>query len=210
MPSTSQTTGSEALAPSLHLGCFDHVLDGWHNTDVTPHLWIARVPGAAGLLYRLGLLSATRRAQHAAGLFRRVHYLNVARRFPFPDGTFSAAYCSHMLEHLTRDRAEACVREIHRVLKPGGVFRASVPDLDRFVAAYDPGDADAWMTMLLESDQVRDKNRHHWMYNERSLSALFRRAGFADPVRRGYREGACPGIAAFELRPDSLFLEAVR
>jgi len=66
------------------------------------------------------------------------------------------------------------------------------------------------MTMLLESDQVRDKNRHHWMYNERSLSALFHRAGFADPVRRGYREGACPGIAAFELRPDSLFLEAVR
>jgi hypothetical protein len=37
---------------------------------------------------------------------------------PFPDATFDVVFCNHVLEHVTDDRR--CMREIYRVLKPGG------------------------------------------------------------------------------------------
>ena len=33
-----------ASGEALHLGCFDRPIPGWVNTDITPHLFIARVP----------------------------------------------------------------------------------------------------------------------------------------------------------------------
>jgi hypothetical protein len=37
----------------LHLGCFDQAYDGWVNADVTPHIFISRVPGLALILFTL-------------------------------------------------------------------------------------------------------------------------------------------------------------
>lgn len=48
-----------------------------------------------------------------------------AFRLPFRDATFDAVICSEVLEHLI-DYRDA-LREIHRVIKPGGFFAASVP-----------------------------------------------------------------------------------
>jgi hypothetical protein len=44
----------------LHLGCFDQVLPGWVNTDITPHIFIARLPGLAVALRRAGFRQAYR------------------------------------------------------------------------------------------------------------------------------------------------------
>lgn len=44
---------------------------------------------------------------------------------PFADGTFDKALCSHLLEHVLDDRA--VVREMHRVVKPGGIAVLAVP-----------------------------------------------------------------------------------
>src|SRR5262245_47215556 len=46
-------------------------------------------------------------------------------RLPFPDATFDRVLCSEVLEHVV-DPAQA-TRELVRVLKPGGLFAASVP-----------------------------------------------------------------------------------
>ena len=56
----------------LHLGCFDRPVDAWLNTDITPHLWVARVPGMARLLFRMGRMTPERWQQHQSGVFRRV------------------------------------------------------------------------------------------------------------------------------------------
>ena len=44
---------------------------------------------------------------------------------PFRDGTFDAALCMNVLEHVLQP--ESCLREIHRVLKPGGDVYVMVP-----------------------------------------------------------------------------------
>ncbi len=47
---------------------------------------------------------------------------------------------------------------------------------------------------------LNDPHSHKWLYDERSLSARFVEAGFADVRRMGYSESAIPGIAAVERR----------
>lgn len=48
-----------------------------------------------------------------------------ALRLPFPDGSFDKVICSEVLEHIPD--YEAALDEVFRILKPGGVFAASVP-----------------------------------------------------------------------------------
>ncbi len=49
-----------------------------------------------------------------------------AQALPFPDDRFDLATCTLMLHHLPRPGREVCLREIRRVLKPGG--RALIVD----------------------------------------------------------------------------------
>lgn len=44
---------------------------------------------------------------------------------PMPAATYDAIYCSHVLEHVQDDAA--AMRELHRVLKPGGFALLSIP-----------------------------------------------------------------------------------
>ena len=48
-------------------------------------------------------------------------------RLPFPDGHFDGVYCSHLIEHFGPNDALAILREIDRVLRPGGVFLIRTP-----------------------------------------------------------------------------------
>jgi predicted SAM-dependent methyltransferase len=49
----------------------------------------------------------------------------------FPDNSVEAIYASHVYEHLDFARElRAALGEAYRVLHPGGIFRAGVPDLE--------------------------------------------------------------------------------
>lgn len=196
---------------NLHIGCFDRAIDGWINTDITPHIFVARVPAAATVLRRLGKMTAERYEQHQRGVFDDVRYLNLGKRFPFASGEIDNAFSAHVLEHLYREQARNCVAEVHRILKPGGVFRVSVPDLDWAVDNYDRKNPDALLKLIYESEQQYDKNRHHWMYNEHSMRALLLGAGFREAARCEYKQGRCPDLDRLDNRPEgSLFMEAVK
>jgi ubiquinone/menaquinone biosynthesis C-methylase UbiE len=55
----------------------------------------------------------------------------------YPDNSFDAIYCSHVLEHIPDDRA--AMRELFRVLKPGGWAILQVPlDSTRETTYEDP------------------------------------------------------------------------
>ncbi len=194
----------------LQLGAFDQGLEGWVNTDITPHLFVAKIPGLAYVLRGIGLLPEHRYRQHSAGTFARLRYLNVASKFPFADGTFACVYSSHMLEHLRPGHAKRCLSEIHRVLKPGGVLRIAVPDLDQVLKKYVPEAPEAFLEELFESNQRSAKNMHHWHYNEFSLRRSLEAAGFRNISKETFRQGRCPDLDRIECREESLFMEAVR
>jgi SAM-dependent methyltransferase len=61
------------------------------------------------------------------------------RRLSFPDASFDTAYSISVLEHIPDEGDTACIREIARVLRPGGRFVATVPYAPASRDEYAPG-----------------------------------------------------------------------
>lgn len=109
--------------------------------------------------------------------------VDLRRPLPFAAATFTAAYASHVLEHLAPGEAHRVLREIHRVLAPGGVVRIVVPDLEGIVRAY--------LASLDAAARGDDEARcwHRWMGVElldqlvrRRPGGLMRRWWSCDPI----------------------------
>lgn len=61
---------------------------------------------------------------------------DLRKGIPFPDASADAVYHSHVLEHIDREAVPGFLAEVHRVLKPGGVHRIVVPDLELQARSY--------------------------------------------------------------------------
>ena len=55
---------------------------------------------------------------------------------PLPDASCNVIYHSAVLEHMRRPDAVAFLKECHRVLKPDGILRVGVPDLEKICRLY--------------------------------------------------------------------------
>jgi SAM-dependent methyltransferase len=194
----------------IHFGAFNCPIDGWCNTDITPHLYLARVPLLPWVLHKVGKIPAARYQDYERGAFRKLTYMNVSKRWPFADESAEAIFSSHVMEHLPLQSARTCMRNAYRVLKKGGVFRVAVPDLDKQIADFKSEAAYEWACSFFQADQTREKNMHHFMYNHESMARLMREAGFSDITRVSFGQGICPDISRIDNRPESLFMEAIK
>jgi SAM-dependent methyltransferase len=61
---------------------------------------------------------------------------DLRRGLPFDNGTIDAVYHSHVLEHLDPERGRDLIAECYRVIKPGGVVRVIIPDLEAIARNY--------------------------------------------------------------------------
>src|SRR5665213_2847022 len=61
---------------------------------------------------------------------------DLTKGIPYPDNSFEVVYHSHVLEHFTRSDARKFIQECFRVLKPNGVLRIAIPDLEQIVRNY--------------------------------------------------------------------------
>ena len=61
---------------------------------------------------------------------------NLRKGIPFPNGSFDFVYHSHVLEHFEKNAAADFLKECFRVLKPSGVLRVVVPDLEVIASNY--------------------------------------------------------------------------
>ena len=96
-----------------------------------------------------------------------VRSIDLSRALPFPESSYGVCYMSHVLEHLPRERVPKLLLEVFRVLKPGGVLRVAVPDLEMIARLYlaeldaaASGDKEAalrheWMTLELIDQMTR-------------------------------------------------------
>jgi SAM-dependent methyltransferase len=100
------------------------------NIDWSVHLRIRR--NKLLWAFRRQILDDDRRAKIEA-LPDNIKLWNLRKGIPFP---VDAIYHSHVIEHLDRAVAPAFVREVWRVLKPGGIHRVAAPDLERSCRVY--------------------------------------------------------------------------
>lgn len=119
----------------LNLGCGDKTSDrpGVVNIDWSAMLRLRRHP-LLRMLVPVVLHGDRRRRFEQLPDNIQVH--DLARGIPYATDSVDAVYHSHVLEHLDRNVAPAFLAEVRRVLKPGGVHRIVVPDLEGLCRAY--------------------------------------------------------------------------
>lgn len=61
---------------------------------------------------------------------------NLLNGIPFPDNDIDVVFNSHLLEHFSKKQGEIFIKECFRVLKPGGIIRVAVPDLEQIIKEY--------------------------------------------------------------------------
>lgn len=111
--------------PRLNLGCGARSHPDWVNVD-----FLGFRPGVPAWL--TGLLA------DRGWLWKNpaVAYVDLRHGIPYGDETFDVVYHSHLLEHLDREHVRPFLMECRRVLRPGGVLRIVVPDLERIATGY--------------------------------------------------------------------------
>ena len=90
---------------------------------------------------------------------------------PYNNDSFDAVYHSHVLEHLTPNAAVSMLAECQRVLRPGGVLRVAVPDLEGIARTY-------LQTLDQAAESFNEINaaNHDWMTLE-LIDQLTRQSG---------------------------------
>lgn len=85
---------------------------------------------------------------------------------PAQTNQYDMVYHSHVLEHLTPADGQRLIEECYRVLKPGGVLRIVVPDLEQIARAYLVALDEAWSSDnegLSDSQREFRTAKYEWM-----------------------------------------------
>ncbi len=69
-------------------------------------------------------------------LAKNVQSYDIRETLPFLSQEIDVCYSSHVLEHLSREQAKSFLIDCDRVLKPGGIIRIVVPDLEMIARNY--------------------------------------------------------------------------
>ena len=210
----------------INVGCGVTPTPGWLNFDNSLSVRLARFPRVASVLTRLRLADSSSTDLVALAQSGAVRFANAAVRIPCANNSVAAVYSSHMIEHLDRDEARAFLKEVWRVLEPGGTVRLAAPDLSRLVQIYVAGgDADSFVSGTHMGLQrpiglrswlkwVLIGPRHHlWMYDGKSLSHLLHEAGFAEVAVMSPGSTRIPEPGELDLREraaESVYAEAVK
>ena len=119
----------------LNLGCGAKISSREEvvNVDWSPILRMRHSPIVAHLA---PLLLDAERLRRFRELGDNIKVHNLSKGIPFDDASVDVVYHSHMLEHLDREVASLFMHEVLRVLKPGGIQRIVVPDLERICREY--------------------------------------------------------------------------
>lgn len=112
------------------------------------------------------------RAERLRQLGDNIVVYDLSKGIPASDASVDAVYHSHLLEHLDRPIAEQFMREVRRVLKPGGIQRISVPDLEGYARA------------LLADLESENGDGNHDRYVEAIIGQSVRREAMGTSMQR--------------------------
>jgi SAM-dependent methyltransferase len=140
---------------------------------------------------------------------------------PLPDDDVDYIAAIHALQDLAYVDVPVALKELRRVLRPGGVLRLALPDLDRAVDAYRRRDASYFYVPDEHARSIGAKlvTQIVWYGSVRTpftydfAEEVLLSAGFAAVRRCDFRRTASghPGIVELDNRErESLFVEAVK
>ncbi len=203
----------------INLGSGRIVAPGWINVDngftilmATFPLWFLKI-----LLYVFqNRKNISKQIEFIIQLNRKkcyfIHYdLNYG--LPFPDGVADFIYSSHFFEHFTQKGGVAFLKECKRVLKPGGMIRICVPDLEKFVQLYLKGERIRFLSVFFSELRNVDEcyGRHRSMYDYNLLQDVLIKVGFKKITHCEYKKGTTPDLDILDAQNEmTLYVEAMK
>lgn len=130
------------------------------------------------------------RRRHIDRLGENLLAHDLKKGIPFGDNSVDAVYHSHVLEHIDRIDVAIFQSEVLRVLKPGGIQRICVPDLEFLAGEY--------MNSLARCDEIDNQSDRHDQFIEDLLEQSVRREAWGtsqQPPLRRWIENAVLGDA---------------
>ena len=109
-----------------------------------------------------------------------IHYVRgIDNLSVFKNSSVDLIYASHCLEHFPIRAIDSLLKEWHRVLRPKGILRLSVPDFDILLKIYLENNNDVTPILgALMGGQTYFHNYHKMLFTEKSLALLLTTAGF--------------------------------
>ncbi len=176
----------------LHIGCGLLAPEDWKNVDVSPSLRISTIPLVGPVLQ--SIISDVKWP-------KSVEYGDIVKGLNVEKDSCALIFSAHVLEHISLSDFQIAMNNIYSYLKPGGVFRAIVPDLEHFISLYNKKRANQASSAQAAhefmsgsflgysehrsslSQRLRHafcNSRHLWMWDEPSLSEAFTKSGFKE------------------------------
>lgn len=189
----------------IQFGCGLCAPPGWRNFDAGPAFWLEKnLPFLREALVRKGFPNYP----------ANIEYGDVIAGLPVEERSARGAYCSHVLEHLALNEFRAALLNVFRYLRPDGVFRLVVPDLEQLARAYLASErSDAAITFMREAhlgepqktrglgDKAKSifgRSQHLTMWDFKGMAAELEQAGFARIRRAACKDSADPQFLAVE------------
>ena len=187
----------------VHYGCGLSAPETWINFDASPTLRIQHLP----------LIGWAMRSHLNVIFPGNVKYGNIVSGLPgLRADSCSGVYCSHVLEHLALNDFRKAMKNTYSMLKPGGIFRLVVPDLQYYIDEYcsnkEENAAIHFMESTILGSKARKKgikgvleylfgnSKHLWMWDFKSMKEELESSGFIEIRRCQYGDSQ-----------DAMFLE---
>lgn len=211
---TNAMKGRLAIAEPIvkvNLGAGLAVAPGWVNVDGSFNALLANFPSIFhGIAYRLSGANRYYTKEEYLNILgkHRFVFFNLAVGVPFRENSVDYMFTSHFLEHLRLSEARRLLKESFKALKPGGLFRITVPDLEYALSLYPSAKEEMLERFFFVDDDSNDLSRHKYMYDFVLLKKMLEDIGFTKVKRLTFKAGECPDLNLLDNRPDeSLFVE---
>ncbi len=179
----------------VQFGCGLCAPEGWRNFDASPRLRVEQFP-LIGRFIRHPLFP------------KNCEYGDIVRGLPLAPGSCDVVYASHVLEHLSLVDLRTALQNVFALLKPGGVFRLVVPDLESAAQHYLASEAEDRASEFLKATSLGKETRartimdrlhelignasHLWMWDFRGLAAELKKVGFVEVRRAAFGDSLDP------------------
>ncbi|MEZ6015971.1 MAG: methyltransferase domain-containing protein [Planctomycetota bacterium] len=160
----------------LNLGCGERFLPGWVNADYfKPQQWLR-------------------------GRRKPDWIVDVTAPLPAPSGTFDGVLLEHVNEHLTYSANLRLLREVARILRPGGTLRVVVPALERYLewpeARLREPKLARFASLPEALSSLTQNHQHRSVWDTALMCETLTALGFVNVRSCAHRDSECAALAA--------------